>query len=483
MVQTTLKQLLMLALEAFFLFLTGVIVYVLISRASGVELLGEYCLVFAWISLFQVMSSFGMPEFIMRETARLAPDSGHRYINHTLLLGLCSSAVFSLLMASAMFFTSYPANIIRALLLGSLTLVPVTISSIIRATCLADGRTHQVLFISSLESLSLVSVSVFLIWTGRGIVALVLALLGAKLVSCSMYLCILARRRVPLWFSPDPSFLRQILPSLFTFALSSSLGYLSMRINIILLSNWASISTVGLFAAASKIMETSLLIPGMFCQVMLPQLSRQLAATDKAGVRHYERALALLFSVTTPLGVGLIFFASVTIVTLFGRDFVEAVSILQVLMIFFLIESGDSMMSISLKAGGRQNADLRMYTINPLSNIVLSILLIPGLGAVGAAVAKLAGVTASFVLRHAYLARHQVGLNWVRVTGRPLVVSVVLIACILPLRGRVDEIILGVIYIIVSGSISFPALQKAGRGIRRKEIEEQGGFFIEISKA
>ena len=454
----------MLAMEAFFLFLTGVVVYIFISRASGAELLGEYAFVFAWVSLFQAMASFGVPEFMLRETARLDPDSEPKYISHALLLGLCSSAVLTLVMASAMFFSNYTENVIRALLLGSLTLVPVTISNITRSICLAHGKTHQVLLISALDSLSFVSVSAFLIWNGRGIVAIVVALLGAKLIACSSYLYILARRKVPLWFSPDSHFLRQILPPLFTFTLSSSLGYLSMRINIILLGTWASTSAVGLYAPASKIMEIALLIPGMFTQVMLPQLTRQLAATGESSLRHHERALAMLFSVTTPLGIGLFFFAPVTIQTLFGRDFLEAVSILQVLMIFFLIESGDSMMSISLKAGGHQNVDLRMYTINPLSNIVLSILLIPRFGAIGTAMAKLAGVTASFILRYSYLARHEVGLNWIRITGWPLVVSAVLIACIMPLRGRVDEIILAVIYIIVSGAVLSPALLKAGRG-------------------
>ena len=49
------------------------VLFIIISRVSGPELLGTYALAFAWLTLFQGVSSFGIPEFLMREVGGSRP--------------------------------------------------------------------------------------------------------------------------------------------------------------------------------------------------------------------------------------------------------------------------------------------------------------------------------------------------------------------------------------------------------------------------
>ena len=68
------------------LFSSGVL-FIIISRAAGPELLGTYALAFAWLMLFQGISSFGIPEFLMREVGVYGRDAvGH--VVHSMVLGL-----------------------------------------------------------------------------------------------------------------------------------------------------------------------------------------------------------------------------------------------------------------------------------------------------------------------------------------------------------------------------------------------------------
>ena len=43
------------------------VIFIIISHASGPEVLGTYALAVAWLALFQGVSSFGIPGYILRE--------------------------------------------------------------------------------------------------------------------------------------------------------------------------------------------------------------------------------------------------------------------------------------------------------------------------------------------------------------------------------------------------------------------------------
>ena len=70
----TVVQLALLLGEMAIVFASGVLVYVLISRASGPELLGQYSLVLSWLTLFQAFAGFGVSEWVMREIGRSPQD-------------------------------------------------------------------------------------------------------------------------------------------------------------------------------------------------------------------------------------------------------------------------------------------------------------------------------------------------------------------------------------------------------------------------
>src|SRR5215469_15134714 len=83
------RQLVFILGEAALSLVSGGLLFIIISRVSGPELLGTYALAFAWLMLFQGVSSFGIPEFLMREVGAYGREAAEQ-VAHAMLLGLGS---------------------------------------------------------------------------------------------------------------------------------------------------------------------------------------------------------------------------------------------------------------------------------------------------------------------------------------------------------------------------------------------------------
>lgn len=387
--------------ETFLFALSGGVVAIVLSRWRGAELLGQYSLVLAWIALFQAVANFGLAEFTLRELGRVTDRDG-KQITHSLLIGVCTSAVCMVVMAGIVLLINYPQNMREALLLGVLLLAPMTASSICRAGFLAQDRSEFVFAVALVESFTTVGINCYLAIAGYDIFMFVVTMVGVKVMTSLLSLRLLRRHVARLRPVFDAKFFREFLSSLLPFALSNMLGTLSVRINLILLSVWATIASVGLYAAASKILELVLIIPAVFAQTLLPRLARSFAQQRTWEIREsLATSLIWMLGFVVVLGGGIAVFAPFLLKVLFGPEFAEASNILRILMLFLIIESIDTIMSVTLKAAGREKLDVRLFTANVVTNISASLLLIPGWGGLGCGVAKVLGGLASSTLRYA----------------------------------------------------------------------------------
>jgi O-antigen/teichoic acid export membrane protein len=442
--RTSIQFVMLLGEAGLFLF-SGAALYVIISRWGGADFLGQYSLVLAWILLFQAFGFFGIPDYLMRELGREGERSDQS-IGHALIIGLIASIIAMLVMTAAVLLFSYDPAINTALLLGTLTLPVATISAICRGIFLAKKKSEAILLVAVVESATVISINGYLVLHGYGIVPIVMTVVAAKAVSCLFSLSLLWIQRIQVSWRVEARFCRTFIPPLFTFALSNSLGLLGTRITVIMLSIWSSFSVLGMFSAGSKVMELALVIPSIFAQMMMPPLAGMYAG-QRAYERHVcETLFSNLLAMTIPLSVGLLLFAPSILQLLFGAEFLDAVLILRILTVYLVIESLDTMMAVLLKAANRQNQDVRLYLANPVSNVILNILLIPTLGGLGAALAKLVSGATSLVLRYRYISKNLVSMNLVRVMATSFAVTLGAAAVVLVLKNQLNPLMLGAVY-------------------------------------
>src|SRR5262249_12193922 len=83
-----------------------------------------------------------------------------------------------------------------------------------------------------------------------------------------------------------------------------------------------------------------------------------------------------------------------------------------------------AVMAAMPRAGHWQREDVRRFAVNPLTNIVVNLLLLPTLGTIGAAIGRVSGVGASATLRPLLITRKLTGVNWFRFALKPTVNSI-----------------------------------------------------------
>ena len=100
--------------EAVLTLFSGGVIFIIISRAAGPEVLGTYALALAWLAVFQGVSSFGIPEYILREAGAHGRDAAGQVL-HAMLLGLGSGFVAICLMLIAVRFLGYSPYVVQVI--------------------------------------------------------------------------------------------------------------------------------------------------------------------------------------------------------------------------------------------------------------------------------------------------------------------------------------------------------------------------------
>jgi O-antigen/teichoic acid export membrane protein len=408
--------------EAVLTLFSGGVLFIIISRAAGPEVLGTYALALAWLALFQGVSSFGIPGYILREAGADGGGAARQVISAT-MLGLGSGFLAICLMLISVRLLGYSPYIVQVISVASLALIPAFLNTSCRSFFVAQ-RQMQLPFVAALvEAAIMVSASLYLLLSGYGAVALVVAFVVAKIASASFAGFQLFRRILPMRPDLDPRMLVQTARTVLAFGIGNILGMLSLRINVIMVSVWADITTVGHYAAATKIMEIGLIISNVFAPLLLSRMAHNFSAKGNRDPNFFGAWYEILFAVVIPLCVGVWVFAGLILEGLFGTAFGDALWIARILMIYVLTETADIVMSIILIAAHKQRQDAFCLAFNPLTNIVLNLALLPFLGPIGAAIGRVAGGGVSATLRHRLIARVLTPVNWFHFTRKPALVS------------------------------------------------------------
>ena len=398
------------------------VLFIIISRVGGPILLGTYALAFAWLLLFQGVSSFGIPELLMREVGAHGRAAAGQVV-HAMVVGLASGCVAMGAMAASVRLVGYPAEVVQVITIASLALLPASLNTISRAVFLSLRLMHLTFAALLVEVTIVMIVSLYLLFSGYGAVALMMTLIAAKLASASTSLLLLYGRVLPVRPRLSAAVLRHTAATVFTFGIGSMLGMLTIRINTIMVSMWVDLAGVGHYAAATKIMEIALIPSNIASQLLLTRIAFNFNGPGRRDPNRFAAWYRAFFAITVPAAVGIWVFAGLILQALFGPGFDNAVWVLRILMIYFVMESVDTLMSIILQAAHQQRQDVARLAFNPLVNIALNLALLPSLGVVGAAIGRLGGSAVSLTLRYVLIGRSLTQVNWLRLACKPALIS------------------------------------------------------------
>jgi O-antigen/teichoic acid export membrane protein len=273
----------------------------------------------------------------------------------------------------------------------------------------------------AVQRLTTAGIGVGALLAGYGVVTVAAAFVAGSTVGLITALALLARKvhmpRRALPRGPRRDLRRQSVP----FAAQELLSIGVSRIDVLLLSALATQTVVGYYGLAYRLLEATLFIPtalqGAFA-AMYTYLHEHTEPTIRA---VFQRSVKLLLVLLVPCAVPLAVLPGELIELLFGDGFGDATEALRLLAPTVVLV-GLVMLTGSLISSRLNPRILVVYFgVALVVNVAMNVLLIPSLGATGAALAMLTTELCFVVLTLRIAVRSVGGIDVVPTLGGPLV--------------------------------------------------------------
>lgn len=359
------------------------------ARLLGLTGFGRYALVRMYFDLLLTLSVTGLSILITREIAK-TPSLGPLYVGTAAPLVIGVAVVISGLLVLMSPRMGYGPDVRSMLWLACLALVPASFATLSEAVFVAIGKAHYVMFGTFGEALLYAGAGLLLLWLGHGGLSLFVALVATRSFLAVIYAALLWRQFGEIPRPGSYAFARQLCRDWRIFAFENWLANLTASAGAIVLSVWHREAAVGLYAAATRITSFGSPLVASFTSAMFPYMARLHGESNPAFRRVGEESLKYMLAVAVPGVVIVATFADWIIVTLYGDSYAAAVPVLRIVIWVFVFNFVNPFVSHVLFARGEQVKSLRVGAVTVVFSCALSLLLIPRLGAIGAAWALLA---------------------------------------------------------------------------------------------
>ena len=366
----------------------GVVVSVWVARYLGPEDFGIFNYVTAFASFFGILAGLGLDAIVVRELVR-TPENESLVMGNAFYAKLAAGVLVLLASIVTVFFYSQTPLIDVAIVITTAGFIFQSLD-VIDFYYQAKVLSKYTVISRNLSFLILSGFKVFLIIYEYSIIWFVWAA-SIELAVSALFLAISyfrGKSGVKKWTFHLP-YLKFLVKEAFPLVLSGFVIIIYMRIGQIMLGSLLDQTAVGLYSAAAKLAEIWYFIPTIICSSVLPTIIH----TRKLSQERYARQLQQLYSVMNIISISIAlvvtFIAPWVIEMLYGPEYSAAASILSIsiwtgIFTFLSVATGQYLII--------ENFTRIAFWRNMISacvNVALNFLLIPWLGARGAAVAIL----------------------------------------------------------------------------------------------
>jgi O-antigen/teichoic acid export membrane protein len=352
---------------------------VVLGRILGTEATGVYFLAFTTVTVAATIGRVGLDNAVLRFVAAYA--SGNRWsrvrrVYHaTLTIGLfCSCLVAAALYLSSDFLADMvfsDALLASPIRIMAVAVVPLSLSVLISKALLGLSRVRD-------------SILVF------GILPTGIALAGTWVLASKWGVNGATAAYVPL--------------------LVGDLLYLAMQVSgTLMLGIWADNVDVGQYAVAWR---TAMLIGFVlltFATIVQPKFAALYARGEMESLATTaQRTTLLLIAFSAPVSL-LFLFAPGPVMNVFGSDFSNGATTLQILSVGQFINVAMGSFVMLLVMSGREREYRNVLMVSTLVVLTLNVVLIPKYGAIGAAIATTSAIVVQNIL-FGYYVRTKLGI-------------------------------------------------------------------------
>ena len=414
------------------------------------------------VSYFVMFAVLGIPRYGTREIAKSRNNqmAVNRLFTEILIINTISTAVCAVGYYSAVLFGLVGSSIIY-LICGLEILF-----NFISIDWLFEGEEEYAFITTRSILVKLLSLAALFTFVNDEQDYPIYALITCLGLGCNYLFNVFhARKRVNLIFC-DLNLRRHLKP-IMILALSVVASSLYSRVNVTMLGWLCTEENVGYYTNAHKVVNMILTLVTAVSGVFMPRLSYYYQNDSKKYRQLITAGVKIILFLAIPCCAGLAMVAEDAVTLLFGESFRKSVAAVQVMAVLIVVIGvGDMLCYQAIISSGNEKLLIRSRVYAGIANVILSLLLIPRLQHVGAAIAALVsevivnGVLLKDALR---IVKPNVGLPYV---AKVLLGTLVMAMVVLVIQHCIANVLLSLIISACGGVLVYFVFEK----IRRNDI-------------
>lgn len=364
------------------------ILFVVISREFGQDGIGKYSFAFGLTAFFSILADFGLYDFSVKEISR-SRNSFEDKLRVILSLRFFQCLVMISILFMIIPFLNFPGDSKTIIVIIGLYQIIYILIDGLAAVFVALEHMHIAGTISASSRIMTCLVGILVaIFSGN----LVLSLLFFPIISiiqlivlggyvhkkvCRLGL-ILSRKKLIAVF-------KQTVP----YGISDFFIQIYLRIDIVLIGFLVGEAAAGVYNVGYRVIFFLLFIPNFAGVSIFPTASRVFHNSRNEFNKLYNNAINSMILIGLPVSAGLWLIAPQLIIMIFGKNFVESVTILRILSGLFMLKCVGSIMGIFMMSSDNQNEYAKNQVIITVFSFIANFILIYLYGIEGAAVATI----------------------------------------------------------------------------------------------
>ena len=404
---------------------TSFVLVYFIAKFLGVSGLGIYTSALSVLFISQAFASLGFQQLITREVAQDNSKASKFFVNASFLGFFFSIPVAGLMCLSVPLITDDP-DVIKAVYVLSISLVPYTLAIVCQSISRGFEKLEHITFAIVTGNVFKLLLGIFVLFKKYNIVCLMFVISGSHLlifiISLFLTLSYIAKARQNL-SAINIVFCKWILKKTPVFALIIIVAAVRFYINIVILTSMMGAMGVGFFSAADRLVNLFSICISFYIFAIQPVIFRLFKSSlEKFKIVCLE-SIRYFFILILPLIAAITILGDRFIVLIFEKEFLPSAYVLNILIWLLLLKGFNQIFANALVASDNQMVNLKANIIGMISNIGLSLLLIPNLSFIGAGIASTTSAFLTFIYQNHYISRNLFTINYVQLARKPFFAS------------------------------------------------------------
>ena len=425
------------------------------ARYLGAAEFGILSFALAFTGLLGIFADLGLETFTVREVAR-DKSLASKYIGNIVVMKIILVIITFGLIALTINLLGYPEQTIKVVYMVALSVIFTTFTGLFYSIFRAYEKMEYQSVGRILNSALMLSGALFAINYGFSVVGFASIYFLASAVAFGYSFVISIWKLGKPKLEVDWSFWKKTIKEAWPMGGMAIFVMLRFRIDTVMLSLMMDDIAVGLYSAAYRVSELSMIIPSMFMASVFPVISRYHEDSRSSFMSTYGKSVKYLLYLALPMALIVTLLAGPIVNLIFGSEFSGSIIALQILIWAAAVMYLGMAVGTTIVAANKQMLSLKLTIVSAIFNIILNIIVIPKYGYIGASATTVATEAFGLFVGIFFLNRGGYKLNMTNVYLPPLLgLCTAAVVAIILINMAINIYIISMVVIVIYGVIVY----------------------------